>query len=50
MIRTLRWLLPVPVCGLALSFGTSGEGKKFSIKTVATPVPKFVESPRPQTR
>ncbi|MBI2803867.1 MAG: hypothetical protein HYX68_02665 [Planctomycetes bacterium] len=45
MIRTLRWLAPV-FCGVLLfSAVSSQEGKKFSIKTTTTPVPKEIAEP-----
>jgi hypothetical protein len=45
MIRTLRWLLPVCCLALAFSLATSGEGKKYSIKTAGNPIPKELSEP-----
>jgi hypothetical protein len=42
MIRTLRWLVPFLFSVCVLSFVSSQEGKKYSIKTAGSTVPKDV--------
>jgi hypothetical protein len=45
MIRTLRCLLPVGCLALAFSVATSGDGKKYSIKTADNPIPMELTEP-----
>lgn len=44
MLRTLRWLIPVCLGICWISFASSQEGKKYSIQTANTPIPKEIHA------